>query len=146
MNTHLIFVYGSNLDFSQMKERCPSVQFISVHTLKGYQICFPHIAKLRGCGVASIKNNINSFVEGVLYLINSDDLINLDIREGLGNGYSRKLYKENGIQFWFYYSLKNWRNEYHQPSSKYIEQIINGAYQNSLSDKYIKILESFKPI
>lgn len=125
MNTHLMFAYGSNMSEKQMTERCPSAVKVSTYELKDFDFCFPHVSIRRKCGVMSVKPSKGSSVWGVVYAMSSDDLIKLDVFEGLGQGYTRKFHKEGG--FWYYYSLKNGRNEFHPPSKEYLGIISEAA-------------------
>ena len=36
----IYFAYGSNLDFVQMRSRCPSAQFVAVAKLPDHQLAF----------------------------------------------------------------------------------------------------------
>ncbi len=46
------FAFGSNMNESQMVERCPSTRFVGVATLPDRRLAFTRRSVNRGCGVA----------------------------------------------------------------------------------------------
>ncbi|WP_320123020.1 gamma-glutamylcyclotransferase family protein [uncultured Sphaerochaeta sp.] len=71
------FAYGSNMDTSQMTERCHSAKSIGVGRLVGYQF------SLDAKGVATVQKNQDESVWGVGWNINGDDIVALDGYEGV---------------------------------------------------------------
>jgi len=71
------FAYGSNMDVSQMMERCPSAKSIGVGRLAGYRFA------LDSEGTATITDCRDSSVWGVVWEITGDDLVVLDRYEGV---------------------------------------------------------------
>lgn len=49
-----VFSFGSNMNLKQMKERCPSSEFVELIKLRGYKLLFNRFSKMRKGGVASI--------------------------------------------------------------------------------------------
>ena len=76
------FAYGSNLDVTQMKNRCPESIGLSTAVLSGYRLVERKYADIdefpQGC------------VNGALYEISSKDLAALDRYEGYPQYYDRK--------------------------------------------------------
>ena len=85
----IYFAYGSNLDGSQMRERCPSARKVSKAVLHGYAIAFGGWSARWGGAVASIVPVRGSRVEGLLYRIAPEDLYRLDQFEGCPFAYER---------------------------------------------------------
>lgn len=83
------FAYGSNMNLEQMKKRCPSAQPIGIAVLADHQICFTHFSKKWDSAVADIKHCAGKQVWGILYLLSSEDLSNLDRFEGAPTIYKR---------------------------------------------------------
>ena len=141
-NYELYFAYGSNLNFTQMRKRCPSAKFYSKAKKLNYKLCFPIISKKRGNkGVASIKKSRSSFVEGVLYLISSKDLFQLDKFEANGQRYERKkvyvtLKNKGKRAAWTYIAISDHKNNY-PPSLTYRNLILKGAEEHKFSNNYI---------
>ena len=50
----LYFAYGSNMEWKQMRERCPSAMFVCIAKLKDRRLAFTRKSKDRGCGVATL--------------------------------------------------------------------------------------------
>ena len=48
------FAYGSNLDWAQIRERCPSTEAVSVVAARGYRLAFTRFSTNRQCGAADI--------------------------------------------------------------------------------------------
>jgi gamma-glutamylcyclotransferase len=82
------FAYGSNMDWDQMRERCPSSTFVGVARLPNHSLAFSRKSIKRGCGVADVVATIGHDVWGVVYRIgDSEDQERLDKREGVPTAY-----------------------------------------------------------
>jgi gamma-glutamylcyclotransferase (GGCT)/AIG2-like uncharacterized protein YtfP len=140
------FAYGSNLNLSQMKARCPGAKKIGIGRLYGYEICFPRRSSSRqGKGVASICEKPGAFVEGVLFQLTNSDWDNLDRYEGVPNSYTRKLVtismndgKETVAET---YVANTMEGSPFKPSKAYMDLIIHGAQENGLSVDYVEKLK-----
>ena len=83
-DTKMYFAYGSNMDTSQMGERCLTASLQGLARLQGFKFV------INGRGVASIVESPNDAVEGVLWEISSYDERALDWYEGVAGGYYTK--------------------------------------------------------
>jgi len=96
----LYLAYGSNLNWNQLKARCPDAVPIRPATLKGWRVVYVGHSYNWNGAVASLKhtNNPNDVVKGVLFKLSESDKANLDRFEGLGRAYRHKegLKDENG--------------------------------------------------
>lgn len=54
MPMHFYFAYGSNLDWHQMKKRCPYARFRCVAKLPNHRLAFTRKSRTRGCGVSDV--------------------------------------------------------------------------------------------
>ena len=128
----LYFAYGSNLLYKQMQKRCPSATFFSKAVKHNYKLSFPIVSiKRNSSGVASIKKDKDSIVEGVIYKLSKEDLLKLDKYEALGIRYNRKrvyvnLNKKRKKLVWTYIAVSNHSIDC-QPSKVYMNLIVNGA-------------------
>jgi hypothetical protein len=142
----LYFAYGSNLNLSQMKARCPGAKKIGIGRLYGYEICFPRKSSSRqGKGVASICEKPGAFVEGVLFQLTNSDWNSLDRYEGVPDSYTHKLVKismggsnETVAET---YLANIMEGSPFKPSKAYLDLIIHGAEENGLSVDYIEKLK-----
>ena len=82
------FAYGSNLNWPQMKARCPSSRFICVARLLDHQFGITRHSRLRNCGTANVIPAPGKEVWGALYEICNEDLVILD---GFEDGYRRQI-------------------------------------------------------
>lgn len=89
----LYFAYGSNLDYSQMKNRCPSARFVGKALLNGYDFDFTRKSTTRGCGVMDIVKADGEQVWGVVYQIDELDVGKLDQSEGYAPGRIKNAYR-----------------------------------------------------
>jgi hypothetical protein len=89
MGDVLYFAYGSNLDFDQMKSRCPSARFAGVAKLPGRRLAFTRWSESRKGAVADAVADPASEVWGAVYEITAEDLGKLDGHEGFTPGGSR---------------------------------------------------------
>ena len=149
----LNFAYGSNLDEAQMISRCESAKFISVASLKEYQIAFTRESKKRGCAVADVVKKKGSEVWGVIYEISEEDSSKLDAREGYSpvrekteNSYNREIIEvfENGDlskpkKVSIYIAVK--QKNPGLPNKQYLDYILRGARNFGLPTDYIQRLE-----
>ncbi len=87
----LYFAYGSNMDFEQMRKRCPSAITITKALLPDYRLAFTRFADSRGGGVADIVPSDDDVVEGVTYDIRDDDAASLDGHEGVSENCYRRM-------------------------------------------------------
>jgi len=65
----LYFAYGSNMDWSRMRERCPPAGFIFTAKPNRFRLDFTRYSKTNRCGVADIVVDPPSSVWGVVYHI-----------------------------------------------------------------------------
>ena len=82
----LYFAYGSNMDWAQMKERCPSAKFVCRAKLPLHRLAFTRISVRRGCGVADILRDEMTDVWGVVYELLESELEDLDKDEDFRPG------------------------------------------------------------
>ena len=88
----LYFAYGSNLDWVQMKTRCPSVTFVSRAKLKDHRLAFTRKSTRRGCGSADAVADECYNIWGVVYEIHERDVGSLDEAEGFFPGRAQNAY------------------------------------------------------
>ena len=82
--THYYFAYGSNMDQTQMAQRCPGSQMIGIATIHGYRFAIDAV------GVATIIPDEAGTVYGVLWLVSERDVLRLDRYEGVAAGCYRR--------------------------------------------------------
>lgn len=140
------FAYGSNLSMKQMKERCPSVRFLSKAVLPRYQLVFALRSKRWGGGVAGIVPEPAEQVEGIVYQICKEDLERLDEFEGTAKGqYSRgkvNVILPNGasMEAWTFFANPEEGGPF-RPSKKYLETILEGVKEHRLSEQFMEELK-----
>src|SRR5207247_4909541 len=76
------FAYGSNMDWDQMKGRCPSARIVGVAELRDYRLAFTRRSLKRGCGVCDVVLDSGKAVWGAVFHIDDADVVWLDIEEG----------------------------------------------------------------
>lgn len=129
------FAYGSNMDEEQMAEprRCPEAEKVGNAQLSGYEF-FINVR-----GVASIREQENKIVYGIIYNISEADEKNLDLREGFNKNprdYDKKDLPE--LNAFFYIDPIE---ENGSPREGYVENIIKVATVNNFPKEYIAELE-----
>lgn len=82
----LYFAYGSNMDWAQMKSRCPSVAFVGVARLVDHRIAFTRRSVNRGCGVADVVRDTGRNAWGAVFQLSEFDVGALDKSEGYRPG------------------------------------------------------------
>jgi gamma-glutamylcyclotransferase (GGCT)/AIG2-like uncharacterized protein YtfP len=151
----LYFAYGSNLNWEQMRGRCPAASFVSKARLDNHRLAFTRDSKKRGCGVADVVDTPGSAVWGVLYEVTGPDIDALDRCEGFtaggaGNGYERVQKsvvqvadaRERLIDAYVY--IANKQTNPPPPSIEYKQLIVEGARHWKLPDFYLRELEAIR--
>lgn len=139
------FSFGSNMKEQQMVDRCHSAKKIGVGFLQDHEIVFNRKGSYRPGGVASVQHKEGSRVYGVIWQINSAELIELDEDEDL-TAYRR--FEENIKTL----AGKTYKSHIYKaipqgifpPDPDYLELMIEAAHEQELPPEYIEHLETFK--
>ncbi len=89
----LYFAYGSNIDWQQMRDRCPSARFVGVASLHDHRLAFTRRSVKRGCGVADVVPVEGQVVWGTVFEIDDHDIGQLDAAEGYSPGRAKNSYR-----------------------------------------------------
>jgi len=148
----LYFAYGSNMNWAQMRERCPSAQYIRNACLRDHRLAFTRFSKTWNGGVADAMAAGGCKLWGVVYDISDEDITNLDKTEGyrtdrLKNAYWRRLCtvfqneeNEGALSVSAYFAERE--ADFIMPSAAYINRILTGARHWRLPENYIREIES----
>jgi gamma-glutamylcyclotransferase len=147
----LYFAYGSNMNWQQMQERCPSARFMTVATLPGHKLAFTRKSPKRGCGVADAVPRPSQKLWGVVYELAALDVGELDKCEGYTpgrnkNSYSRRecvvLLNDDGQQP---LTVSTYFGDPQPnpplPNMDYKNLILSGARHWRLPEAYIRLLD-----
>jgi len=147
----LYFAYGSNMNWEQMKDRCPSVSFESVGLLPDHWLAFTRRSINRGCGVADAVRDVGRKLWGVVYRITDDEVGKLDKSEGYRPGRRKNSYwrrecrvlqggdKHRPLTVSTYFADP--QPDPPRPNQLYKDLILSGARHWHLPDDYILELE-----
>jgi gamma-glutamylcyclotransferase len=114
---HVYFAFGSNLNKSQMHERCPGAFPICTFRLEGWRLVFR--------GVADIVPADDAFVDGGLYSVSERDLQSLDRYEGVHHGRYQRIEIAIGVNDCiFVYRMDG--DEIYPPEPDYFEVVRQG--------------------
>lgn len=69
----IYFAYGSNMDETRMRKRCPSAQVMSIARLPGFRLAFTRFSTNNRCGAADIIPEAHGAIWGVVYQIKDED-------------------------------------------------------------------------
>lgn len=144
------FAYGSNINSSQMKSRCPSMKKLGNGVLYDYEFDFLVEAKhYEGKNVGGIRRKDNAKTWGVVYEISSTDKNKLSLIEDPGY-YEKRLNikmqnSQEHIEAIVYLPNPEYIKNGNVASVNYIENMIRGAEENNLSELK-KILEKSKEV
>lgn len=121
----LYIAYGSNLNLSQMKKRCPTARVIGRTEIEDYELVFKGS---RTNAVATIEPCEGSIVPVLIWDIKDEDEKALDRYEGYPNFYGKKEMKitldDNPILAMVYIMTPGY--QYGNPSEFYLETIERG--------------------
>ena len=148
----LHFAYGSNMDYGQMRARCPSASFRCVAALKDHRIAFVRRSQRRRCGVAGAVEVLGEVVWGAVYAITEYDLRRLDMSEGYHpdgsrpNAYVREERQvltgdgeRSSLTVHVYFAVP--QDDPPLPSLEYKDLIVRGAKFWQLPEAYVRMLE-----
>jgi gamma-glutamylcyclotransferase (GGCT)/AIG2-like uncharacterized protein YtfP len=137
------FAYGSNMNWPQMRRRCPSSRFVCIARLPNYGFAIARHSRLRGCGTANIFIRPDHEVWGVVYEVSEGDMETMD---GFEDGYSRErvfAYGDNGnaspMEVIVY--IAPTEAAVPRPSAEYKELLLEGARFWKLPAQYCLMLE-----
>jgi gamma-glutamylcyclotransferase (GGCT)/AIG2-like uncharacterized protein YtfP len=140
------FAYGSNMDLSQMKERCSSFKILGKVKLEGFKLDFTRKSSFWSGGVADIVKSPGSHAWGILYELAEECLDSLDIYEGCPKYYKRRKvsveYNGNMVEA-IAYEVVN-KESFIPPSKKYIDAMIKAGKDNNFPEDYIGFLKSIE--
>lgn len=84
MTETIYFAYGSNMDVTQMGQRCPSSGVLGLARLEGHRF------SINSRGVATLIPDVSTQVFGVLWHLASEDEVALDDYEGVPVSYQKQ--------------------------------------------------------
>jgi gamma-glutamylcyclotransferase len=152
----LYFAYGSNMDWEQMRSRCPSAKFITKALLPKHCLRFTRASKKRECGVSDVVPDKSESVWGVVFEISDLEIALLDKEEGFRPGRNlnensyvreeRHVLKEGDetqpLLVSVYFGIP--QENPPLPNADYKSLLLNGADQWKLPKDYILKLEAIK--
>lgn len=149
----LYFAYGSNMDWSRMRERCPSAQFLFAAILPGYELQFTRTSRKVHCGTADIVPAAGAMVWGVVYHLAEKDRQRLDDKEGVGIGAYRPQNIAVNVEGdpdrkleVFTYVVCSKELPRPKPSRTYLQHLLDGAEKWQLPDAYVKTLRAVETL
>ena len=140
------FAYGSNMSSRRFQQRVPSAQPKGVAVVHGHSLAF-HKQSLDGsakCGMAATGNPDDS-VYGVLYEFKDGELPQLDLAEGNGYHYHRRLIEVDVGRGALVAAACYFAADISPgllPYSWYLEHLLVGAREAELPARYIAQLSS----
>jgi gamma-glutamylcyclotransferase (GGCT)/AIG2-like uncharacterized protein YtfP len=152
--TEFVFAYGSNMDLTQMGERCPnSKDRFQPFPAKadGWKLWFPRHSERRQGGVGSIVSAEGEAVWGVVFGLTPEDLARLDRSEGvLVSAYRRDRLAVswgNNLrqEVWTYLAIpQDTPPKHYVPQEDYLAQYVRGAEYFKLPAEYIDKLRKIE--
>ncbi|MEN6335595.1 MAG: gamma-glutamylcyclotransferase family protein [Phycisphaerales bacterium] len=154
----LYFAYGSNMDWSQIRRRCPSARFVTVALLGDHRLAFTRYSNSWKCGVADAVSEEGAEIWGVVYEIPDTEMTMLDEHEGLRpgrecdkNAYNREErhvcrdgQEEKPLLVHVYFATP--QSDPPRPNAKYKNLIVEGAEWWHLPSDYINQLKRIETV
>ena len=142
------YAYGSNLSTTYVRKYCPSAVFVMKADLPNFRVEFRHYSENRQGGISSIIEAPGELVEGVIYEIPEQEIIDLDILESVPEG----LYRRDA------FLVLGEDGEWHRAdlyrvslpagpfvaSRGYVEDMIEGAREHGLTPEYTERLVALR--
>lgn len=145
MNKQLYIAYGSNLNISQMRRRCPFASILGTSKIKDYQLLFKGS---KSGSYLTIEKSKGKEVPVAIWEVTEYDISRLDIYEGYPDFYYKKemtIEVNNKTRKAFVYIMHEDR-PLGIPSKIYVETCIEGYKDFDFDEKYLKeaLLISFE--
>jgi gamma-glutamylcyclotransferase (GGCT)/AIG2-like uncharacterized protein YtfP len=142
------YAYGSNLSTRYVREYCPSAVFVMKADLPNFEVQFRHYSENRQGGISSIIEAPGELVQGVIYEVPEQEIIDLDILESVPEGLYRRdaflvLGEDGGWHRADLYRVSTPAGPY-APSRGYVEDMIEGAREHGLTPEYIEKLVALR--
>ena len=140
------FAYGSNMSLERLRARVPSAELVCVAILPAHVLKFHKHSKKDGSGKcdAAFTGDSEDRVFGALYSIQTNQMRQLDIVEGLGHGYARKtvsVHTSSGETFSAETYIATKFDSSLRPFDWYKEHVLRGARSIGLPESYIASIE-----
>lgn len=142
------FAYGSNMLAERLQQRCKSAKIVSIGAVHGHALAFSKKSK-DGSGKATLvpSDDATGRVYGVLFELDSEELADLDVFEGVGFGYERvddfAVQTESGpVIAAVYLGSTGHLDANQRPYDWYHELVLAGAKQNHLPLSYLEALNT----
>lgn len=139
-----IFVYGSSMNSSAIRECCPGGVFFATAYLPDNELCFPRWDQDKGTFIVGYEPAVDKHLWGVVWLIPESERSSLDNAKGCrpgqpGHRYDRvpitvRLADGTAVEVETYRAVPVERG---QPSKAHLELIIAGAQEHDLPRNYI---------
>ena len=146
----LYFSYGSFLDSETLKRHCPKAVYKGKALLPNWEVQFNFMSRTYKGGVTGIEPAAAKLVRGVLYEVDTDELLHLDSIEGVPDGiyFRQTIYviDESGKAVKAAtYRTTNPKGPF-KPTKRYLGLMVNGAKEHGLEADYIKELETIETV
>ena len=151
----IYFAYGSNMNPSQMAERCPGYRSIGVARLSDHRLCFPRFSRARRSATAGFAPSPGDVVFGALYEVPPDDIAVLHYHEGYDPDgppeFNRHAFspitvlRQGGsgpVTAMTYVAIPDGTTAL--PSAAYMDTIMDGARYHRLPRAYLVVLQAVK--
>lgn len=131
MSKRLYVAYGSNLNFEQMKYRCPTAKLYDTGIIEGYELQFKGEPT---CAFATIAPKENASVPVAVWEIQPRDEMALDRYEGYPSHY----FKQNvpvqlgGEEVGAMVYIMNLKRQFGMPSPHYYQAVLEGYHDCGL--------------
>jgi gamma-glutamylcyclotransferase (GGCT)/AIG2-like uncharacterized protein YtfP len=135
----LYFAYASNMNHTQMKERCPGGRFLKPVILEGHRFVYDGYSETRQGATANFVSSGTEVVRGALFEITEKDKLAMDSFEGYPQDYERKVVEVKDEEGKAYAAMAYFRppRALGKPHPDYEKVILDGAKDCKLTEKYI---------
>lgn len=146
----LYFSYGSNMSAKRLRSRVPSARFITIASLRNYDLRFHKVGR-DGTGKCDsyATGNSEDVVWGVVFEINKAEKHVLDEKESLGYGYDEKVVElttSSGETITAFTYCAILIDQKLKPFSWYTHHVLTGAEENGLPGEYIEKIRQVESI
>jgi len=141
------FAYASNMAPDVIARLCPHHRYLGVARLADHRLAFTRRSVRTGTGVADILPATGETVWGVLYMIEDDELKQVDRKEGYDWAYTRmrlpvRLEADGRELPAIIYTVQHKEQADVPPSRQYVGQMIAAANMRGLPGSYIEQLKA----
>lgn len=142
----LYFAYGANMCRDELTNRVGAPEFVGIGKLHDYRLVFNRPGSFRPGGVASIVPVEDSYVYGIVWRLNEQQIMTLDAIENMAAyGRHQRVVEVDGHLQECHCYITYPKGDF-TPSRAYLDLILKAAREHAFPEDYVAGLMAYEPV